>query len=113
LIKYYVYILANKKNGTLYTGFTSDISRRMQEHKNKVYNGFTKKYEVDKLVYVETFLTSEEAMVRERRIKKWCRKWKVELIERNNPDWKDLTGKYTRSLDSIQTMDSLFRGNGK
>jgi putative endonuclease len=74
LINYYVYILANKKNGTPYTGFTSDISRRMREHKNKVYNGFTKKYDVNRLVYAEKFMTSVEAMVSERRTKKWVQK---------------------------------------
>lgn len=70
---YYVYILANKRNGVLYIGFTDDIIRRINEHKSKIFKGFTNKYNVCKLVYYETFITIEEAQLREKRIKKWNR----------------------------------------
>ncbi|MFH1049812.1 MAG: GIY-YIG nuclease family protein [bacterium] len=88
--QFYVYILASKKNGTLYTGVTNDIIRRIYEHKNDINDGFTKKYQVYNLVYYEIFNDSYEAIVREKRIKTWKRQWKIELIEKNNPDWKDL-----------------------
>ena len=87
---YYVYILASKKNGTLYIGVTNDLIRRIYEHKNDLNDGFTKKYQVHNLVYFELFEDSYNAIVREKRIKTWKREWKIELIEKNNPDWKDL-----------------------
>jgi putative endonuclease len=87
---FYVYILANKRNGTLYTGVTSDIIKRSWEHKNKLVEGFTEKYDVDKLVYYEQFKNVEYAIQREKRLKKYNRKWKIDLIEKANPDWKDL-----------------------
>lgn len=88
--QYYVYILASFKNGTLYTGFTSDLIGRAWSHKNDVVDGFTKKYQVHRLVYYEVFEDKEAAMLREKQLKKWHRKWKLELIEKENPDWKDL-----------------------
>ena len=87
---YYVYILANKKNGTLYIGVTSDLIKRVWEHKNKVVKGFTKKYTVDKLVYFEQYHDPTNAIKREKRLKKYNRKWKMELIEKENPEWRDL-----------------------
>ena len=87
---YFVYILANKKNGTLYTGFTDDLERRMREHKRKEVEGFSKKYHTDNLVYYEQFDSNSEAFLRERRLKKWKRNWKIQLIESMNPEWKDL-----------------------
>jgi putative endonuclease len=87
---YYVYILASKKNGTLYIGFTDDLTRRVIEHKLKSAPGFTAKYGVDKLVYFEEFNNSFAAFQRERQLKKWHRAWKIELIEKNNPLWNDL-----------------------
>ena len=87
---YYVYILTNKINGTLYIGVTSDLIKRIWEHKNKFVDGFTKKYEVDKLVYFEQYRDPINAIKREKRLKKYNRKWKMELIEKENPDWKDL-----------------------
>jgi len=87
---YYVYILASKRNGTLYIGVTSDIVRRVYEHKNNLVPGFTSKYGVHRLVYYEQFNDVEAAILREKRMKKWNRKWKIELIESMNPDWKDL-----------------------
>ena len=87
---YYVYILASKRNGTLYVGVTSDILKRVWQHKNKVFKGFTDKYNVNKLVYIDTFCDINEAIKREKQIKKWNRKWKTDLIEKDNPDWFDL-----------------------
>ena len=87
---YYVYILASKRNGTLYTGITSNLVKRVWEHKEKVIEGFTKKYNVDKLVYIEQFRDPENAIKREKRLKKYPRKWKLNLIEKDNPEWNDL-----------------------
>ena len=85
-----VYILTNKKRGVLYVGVTSDLPKRMYEHRNKVKEGFTKKYNLTKLVYYEAFGDAENAIHREKCIKEWQRKWKVDLIEKTNPDWRDL-----------------------
>jgi len=87
---YYVYILASSRNGTLYIGFTDDLERRVAEHKSKNVEGFTSKYNVTLLVYYETYASSYDAFRRERQLKKWKRDWKIELIEKNNPDWDDL-----------------------
>jgi putative endonuclease len=87
---YYVYILASKRNGTLYIGVTNDLIRRVWEHKNNFVKGFTQKYKVHNLVYYEQTENVEAAIVREKRLKFWQRKWKIRLIEENNPDWKDL-----------------------
>ena len=86
----YVYILFNKKNGTLYVGVTSDLIKRVYEHKNKVVEGFTKKYGVDKLGYYEVFGDILHAIEREKQLKAGSRKKKIELIEKHNPEWKDL-----------------------
>ena len=85
-----VYILASKRNGTLYTGVTSNLVKRIWEHKNDVQEGFTKKYKVHRLVYFEQHPTMEAAITREKRIKKWNRQWKIDLIEKKNPQWRDL-----------------------
>ena len=87
---YYVYILASQKNGTLYIGVTSNLSRRTLEHKHKLLKGFTKKYDTNMLVYYEEFQTSYDAIKREKQLKKWKRLWKLNLIEKVNPTWKDL-----------------------
>jgi putative endonuclease len=87
---FYVYILCSKRNGTLYTGVTSDIVRRVYEHKHGLKEGFTKKYGVHNLVWYEIHESAESAIVREKRIKKWKRAWKIKLIEENNPEWIDL-----------------------
>ena len=84
------YILASKRNGTLYIGVTSDIARRAWEHKANAVEGFTKRYAVHRLVHVEFHETMLEAIQREKRLKKWRRAWKIELIERHNPSWRDL-----------------------
>ena len=87
---YYVYILASKRNGTLYIGVTNDLKRRVYEHKEGLIEGFTKKYGVKTLVYYETTSDSCSAIQREKHLKNWNRQWKLELIEKNNPEWKDL-----------------------
>jgi putative endonuclease len=86
---FFVYLLASKPNGTLYVGSTSDLARRVWEHKEKAVPGFTAKYGVDRLVWFERHDTLETAMQREKRIKSWKRRWKIELIEEENPDWND------------------------
>ena len=88
--KYYVYILASKRNGTLYVGMTNSLIRRGYEHRNSLIDGFTKKYSVHKLVFYEEYNDVNMAIIREKQIKRWNRKWKIELIEKNNPTWKDL-----------------------
>ena len=85
-----VYILANKRNGTLYVGVTSNLPKRVWEHKTKVVKGFTQKYGVDKLVWYESHVTMESAIRREKAIKFWRRHWKLKTIEVMNPDWRDL-----------------------
>jgi putative endonuclease len=87
---YYVYILASKRNGTLYIGVTNDLVRRVHEHKSGLVEGFTKRYGVHRLVYYEQCEDIESAIQREKRLKFWHRKWKIRLIEEANPDWKDL-----------------------
>ena len=89
--KYFVYILASKRNGTLYIGMTNDIERRIYEHKVGILKGFTAKYGVKCLVYCETFDDPMSAIIREKRMKKWKRAWKIKPIEKVNPSWKDLS----------------------
>ncbi len=88
--QYYVYILASKRNGTLYIGVTNDLIKRVWQHKNKLIDGFTKKYGVDKLVYYEATPDVESAITREKQMKNWHREWKVNLIQSKNPQWRDL-----------------------
>jgi len=85
-----VYLLASRRNGTLYTGVTSNLLARIYQHRNGVVQGFARKYGVKLLVWFERHATMESAITREKRIKKWNRAWKLELIEAANPDWKDL-----------------------
>jgi putative endonuclease len=92
-VDYYVYILASKRNGTLYIGVTNDLIKRIYEHKNDLVDGFTKKYRVHMLVYFEQTNDIRTALQREKRLKKWNRKWKIELIEKSNPKWLDLYDK--------------------
>ncbi|HYA13660.1 MAG TPA: GIY-YIG nuclease family protein [Syntrophales bacterium] len=87
---FYVYILCSKRNGTLYIGVTSDLIKRVYEHKNKLVGGFSKKYNVHRLVWYEMHETAEGAIIREKQIKKWNRQWKLNLVERVNPEWDDL-----------------------
>jgi putative endonuclease len=86
----WTYILASKRNGTLYTGVTSNLGERVWQHKVKAIPGFTSKYSVDKLVWYEPFERIEDAIAAEKRIKRWRRAWKLALIEERNPQWRDL-----------------------
>jgi len=85
-----VYILASKRNGTLYIGVTSDLVKRVWQHRNDIVEGFTEKYAVHLLVYYELHDSMTEAIQREKQMKKWYRAWKIELIEKQNPEWRDL-----------------------
>ena len=85
-----VYLLASHRNGTLYVGVTSNLAKRVWEHKNHVVEGFTKRYDVDRLVWYEVHEIMESAIQREKAIKEWKRAWKIELIEKDNPDWEEL-----------------------
>lgn len=89
--QYYIYILASQKNGTLYIGVTNDLERRVLEHKRKINEGFTSKYDVTRLVYYESFQYINDAILREKRLKKWNRQWKINLIEEENMEWNDLS----------------------
>ena len=89
---YYLYMMTNKKNGTLYIGISGDLVKRCYEHKNELADGFTKKYRLHHLVYYEVHNDPAEAILREKQMKKWNRSWKIELIEKQNPEWKDLYG---------------------
>ena len=92
--QYWVYILANKKNGTLYIGVTGNLVLRISQHKKRLVEGFTKKYKVDKLVYFEKFNGVNDAIRREKQLKKWNRAWKIKLFEEINPNWDDLYDNY-------------------
>ena len=89
-MQYYVYILANKRNGTLYIGVTNDLIKRVFEHKEKLVEGFSKKYDLSLLVYFESTSDINSAIEREKQIKRWNRAWKLRLIEKDNPNWEDL-----------------------
>ncbi|MGO4172373.1 GIY-YIG nuclease family protein [Bosea sp. TAF32] len=87
---FHVYLLASRREGTLYLGVTRNLARRVHEHKSKVVPGFSRRYGVERLVWCEEHATAAEAIDREKDIKKWRRQWKINLIEANNPDWADL-----------------------
>ncbi len=87
---FYVYILSSKRNGTLYTGVTSNLVKRVYEHKNNLADGFTKKYNIHDLVWYELHHSPETAITREKQVKAWKREWKLRMIEESNPEWKDL-----------------------
>ena len=86
----YIYILANKPNGTLYIGVTANLTQRIWQHKNNLIEGFTKRYDIHRLVLYELHESMESAIQKEKAIKKWNRAWKIELIEKNNPTWRVL-----------------------
>jgi len=88
--RFFVYILASQRNGTLYIGVTNDLARRVGQHKAKLAPGFTRRYGVDKLVYFEEYGSILQAREREHALKRWRRAWKLELIEKDNPEWRDL-----------------------
>jgi putative endonuclease len=91
---YYIYILTNKKDGILYIGVTNNLERRIYEHKQGIVEGFSKKYNLKKLVYFEETKDVKSAIAREKCLKKWNREWKLKLIEKKNPNWKDLASKF-------------------
>jgi putative endonuclease len=93
---YWIYIVASETNGTIYIGMTNNLIRRIYEHKNNLIKGFTYKYNVHKLVYTERFERPEEALYREAQLKAWRRIWKLELINKANPEWKDLYFDYCK-----------------
>jgi putative endonuclease len=100
---YYTYILASKRNGTLYVGVTSDLIKRVYQHRKNLVDGFTSKYQVHRLVYYEQYRNVLSAIQREKRLKEWQRKWKLALIEKHNPEWRDFypdITEYRRSDDS-------------
>ena len=88
--RFFVYLLASERNGTLYIGMTSNLPQRIWQHKNKVFEGFTERYDVIRLVWYAEFGTAEAAITREKQLKKWNRAWKKRLIEEQNPTWRDL-----------------------
>ena len=100
---YYVYIMASRKNGTLYIGVTNNLERRVYEHKNKLVRGFTSTYGVDRLVYYEHGNDVNAAMQREKHLKAWKRPWKIKLVEQSNPSWSDLSQSL---VDPIEFSDS-------
>lgn len=96
---YYVYILTNKNHTVLYIGVTNNLLRRLDEHKSKLNRGFTARYNVDKLVWYEQYSDINEAIMREKRLKKWNREWKVVLINEINPDWVDLSNGFEFAIE--------------
>ncbi len=98
----YIYILASQKNGTLYIGVTTNLKNRIYTHKQNFPDGFTKKYDIKLLVYFESVDTIQSAILREKQIEKWNREWKLRLIEKENPQWRDLSEDF---------LDSRLRGN--
>ena len=107
---FYGYILSSKRNGTLYTGVTSNLIKRIWEHKNNCVEGFTKKYKVHRLVYFEKHFSAESAIQREKRLKTWKRQWKIDLIEKDNPEWCDryteVTGSCGQAAGSMEERNS-------
>ena len=100
--QYYVYILTNQSNKSLYIGVTNNLVRRMFEHKNKLVEGFTRKYNLTKLVYYESTVDVETAIRREKQLKNWHRDWKINLITQHNPEWKDLSEDFQEMLKQVQ-----------
>jgi putative endonuclease len=96
VVQFYVYLLASKRHGTLYLGVTSDLVRRVSEHKTKSVPGFSARYGVDRLVWFEIYDDPATAISREKELKKWRRDWKIRLIEEQNPEWRDLYGTLLR-----------------
>ncbi|MEO9971516.1 MAG: GIY-YIG nuclease family protein [Hyphomonadaceae bacterium] len=95
---FYVYIVTSKRNGTLYIGHTEDLARRVWQHRSQTFDGFTKQYACDRLVWFSEFPTREEAKSRERQMKAWRRAWKIEEIEKLNPRWLDLSEDFGPSI---------------
>jgi len=104
--RFYTYILASRPWGTLYVGVTNDLMRRVFEHKEGRIEGFTKKYGVKTLVYFEEWATANDAIHREKRLKKWPRSWKITLIRTDNPDWADLAADWYPSAMTAAEIDA-------
>ena len=107
----FVYIMASSRNGTLYTGVTSDLVGRVWQHREHLVDGFTARYGVTRLVWYEAHVTMESAIEREKRIKKWNRDWKLRLIDGMNPSWRDLWPDITEQVPKATSMGSRLRGN--
>jgi putative endonuclease len=103
--RFFVYILASKPWGTLYIGVTSDLQARVYQHKQGLFSGFTKKYDVKQLVYFEEHATAADAIPREKRLKKWPRAWKINLIRTDNPDWNDLATDWYPAMPTTQEIE--------
>jgi len=110
---YYVYILASQKHGTLYVGVTNDIVRRGYEHRTKAVGGFTKRYDIDKLVWFEIYDDAIAAIAREKELKKWRRDWKIRLIEEENPGWLDLSAESQPHAESGEKTGILRRSGSE
>ncbi len=110
---YFVYILASKKNGTLYVGVTNNLVRRVIEHKEKMIKGFTAKYGIDKLVYYETYKYVNDAIKREKALKEWHRKWKIRLIEKENKEWRDLFYDFVSKEEYKEMKELIFIREGE
>jgi putative endonuclease len=110
---FYVYILASRRNGTLYTGSTDDLRVRVEQHKAKKFSGFTAKYDVNQLVWFESHPSRDQAFRRERQIKEWRRLWKLQLIEARNPNWLDMFDDLDRLLmeDEARGLSQLLPGS--
>ena len=104
-----VYLLSSARNGTLYTGVTSNIMQRIGQHREGTFDGFTKRYSIKTLVWFEQHSTMEYAIQREKRVKKWRRTWKLKLIEEQNPTWRDLAENF--GYEPLRHLDSRLRGN--
>ena len=87
---YYVYIMANQRDGTIYIGVTNNLARRVYEHREKLFRGFSSTYDTNRLAYYEPYADVRDAIKREKQLKKWKRVWKIDLIEQSNPEWRDL-----------------------
>ncbi|HZZ35474.1 MAG TPA: GIY-YIG nuclease family protein [Caulobacteraceae bacterium] len=110
---FFVYIMASRRNGTIYTGSTDDLATRVEQHKAKRLGGFTARYDVDKLVWFETHPTRDQAFRRERQIKDWKRIWKLQLIESRNPNWLDLADDLERLLmeEEVRALREALPGS--
>ena len=108
--QYFVYIMASKKNGTLYIGVTNDLIKRVYQHKNNIIKGFTEKYSVHNLVYYEPYRYVKDAINREKRLKRWKRAWKIRLIEQENPNWEDLYPKLERDAENTNDVTPAQAG---
>ncbi len=108
--RFWVYMMASKKNGTLYIGVTSDLIKRVYEHRNGLIEGFTKEYRIHNLVWYEEYGSAESAIVREKQMKEWKREWKINRIRDINPEWNDLYDVITGQMDSgLRRNDGIER----